>query len=147
MTLSISFPVFCLLILFQQKKNEHNHTSETCLNLSKNILVNQLPFACPLLFYKDQSWAHSFLLYIIMTHHLFVLETEIQMHVADSVIYSHGPAEAQVSAKCTNSMVHLTPWLSCMFLTKTNRSFGAPDAFFYKEKRYQYFYSNPTEGS
>lgn len=32
-----------------------------------------------------------------MTHHLFVLKTEIQMYLADNVMYSHGGAETQVA--------------------------------------------------
>lgn len=47
-----------------------------------------------------------------MTHHLFVLETEIQIYVADNVIYSHGGAETQVNTKLTDSMVHVKPRLS-----------------------------------
>ncbi len=77
-------------------------TSQTGLHLSKDIIINRLPFACPLLFYKELHWAHSFLLYITMTHHLFVLQTEIQMHVADKVIHAHGGTETRVNNKFTN---------------------------------------------
>lgn len=47
-----------------------------------------------------------------MTHRLFVLETEIQMYVADNVIYSHGGAETQVNTKLTSSVVCVTTWSS-----------------------------------
>lgn len=128
MTLSIR----STFTVFHYKRKEQNRSSLTSLHLSKNIIVNQLPFACPLLFYKDLHWAHSFLLYIIMTHHLFVLQTEIQMYVADSVIYPHGRTETQVNTNLTNSVVHVTTWLSlhaCSIGTFCN-----PNVF-YKEKR------------
>lgn len=103
-------------VLFQSVLNDWNHTPRAGLSLSENIIVNQLPFACPLLFYKDLYWAHSFSLYIIMTHHLFVLQTEIQMYVA--VIYAHSGTETPVSTEFTNSMLQLV----CMFFTQTCNS-------------------------
>lgn len=58
-----------------------------------------------------------------MTHHLSVLETEIQMYVADNVMYSHGGAETQVAryispmqqATGMPSLSEATRWLSLWF--------------------------------
>lgn len=65
----------CTFFFSVERQRIESHLSNQSPFVEDNaLIVNQVPFACPLLFYKDVHWAHSLLLYIIMTHHLCVLK-------------------------------------------------------------------------
>lgn len=74
-----AFSPLCWMYLFiffpEERQRIESHLSNQSPFVEDNaLIVNQVPFACPLLFYEDVHWAHSLLLYIIMTHHPCVLK-------------------------------------------------------------------------
>lgn len=66
----LHFPKWIELHLSNRPQSVWEHDHQSCISTLSD---------------KDLYWTHSFLLYIIMTHHLKVLQTEIQMDVVGTV--------------------------------------------------------------